>query len=102
MPRLKAEPDQMATRHYQPTHSYTNPGGGRNQYSHMRDLADGAVREGRVLSEAKIMSSYAEEAGIPQNFKEVQMACPDIMFGLQHMANPRGYTCEAALTFKAV
>jgi hypothetical protein len=38
----------------------------------------------------------------PQNFKEVQMACSDIMFDLQHMANPRGYTCEAALMFKAV
>ena len=34
MPRtMAADPDQMATRHHEPTPSYTNPGCGRNQYS---------------------------------------------------------------------
>ena len=66
MPRtMAADPDQMATRHHEPTPSYTNPGCGRNQYSHLRDLADHAVRDGRVLSEAEIMGSYVEAAAIP-------------------------------------
>ena len=45
----------MATRHHEPTSSYTNPGGGRNQYSHLRDLADHAVRDGRGFPAACIL-----------------------------------------------